>query len=218
VTKQPLLTVKNLHKSFGQYHLFSHLHWTIYPGDKVALIGSNGVGKSTFLNILSGLIKADSGSIYFAGHRIDKLSPRKIALLGLRRSFQINHFFKGLSVTENLCLAGPNRINSMLDFTGLQAKANYKASTLSYTEQRMLELAMAVSPPHRLLLLDEPSAGMSKTHTDKCLQYLKQTEQTLILVEHNLDLVYQLCNRVGILENHQLTMYKSVADLKKRVA
>jgi branched-chain amino acid transport system ATP-binding protein len=218
---EPLLRARKLTKTFGAIKATDELSLEIQNGEIHAVIGPNGAGKTTAIGQLSGELKSDNGTIYFAGRDITRLPAHKRAHLGLARSFQITSIFLNFTVEDNVAMAiqahdghsfrfwkpartdrklrNPSR--EVLKEVGLAHRADVTAANLSHGEQRQLELAMALATRPTLLLLDEPTAGMgledSKLMVD-LLQNLKG-RTTILMVEHDMDAVFALADRITVL-------------------
>ena len=220
-TMQPILTLSGVHKAFGETQIIRGVDLELRDGERHALIGPNGAGKSTVFHLISGHYVPNSGRIHFDGHDIQGASPQHINRLGLARSFQITNIFPKLSVYENLRLAVMRRhgvqhtlwrfINSyprvreeterLLEQVRLAARRDAIAGELSYSEQRSMEIAMALASDPKVILLDEPMAGMSHEETDYAVELIKNVTQgrSLLIVEHDMDVVFSLCDRISVL-------------------
>lgn len=220
-TMQPILTLSGVHKAFGETQIIRGVDLELRNGERHALIGPNGAGKSTVFHLISGHYVPNSGRIHFDGHDIQGASPQHINRLGLARSFQITNIFPKLSVFENLRLAVMRRhgvqhtlwrfINSypkvreetehLLEQVRLAARRDAIAGELSYSEQRSMEIAMALASDPKVILLDEPMAGMSHEETDYAVELIKNVTQgrSLLIVEHDMDVVFSLCDRISVL-------------------
>jgi branched-chain amino acid transport system ATP-binding protein len=218
---QPILTLSGVHKAFGETQIIRGVDLELRDGERHALIGPNGAGKSTVFHLISGHYVPSSGRIHFDGHDIQGASPQHINRLGLARSFQITNIFPKLSVYENLRLAVMRRhgvqhtlwrfINSyprvreetehLLEQVRLAARSDAIAGELSYSEQRSMEIAMALASNPKVILLDEPMAGMSHEETDYAVELIKNVTQgrSLLIVEHDMDVVFSLCDRISVL-------------------
>lgn len=218
---EPLLHVDHLAKRFGGIVATDDLLLTVTKGELHAVIGPNGAGKTTLIDQLSGRLIPDSGRIQFAGHDITVLPPYRRSALGLARSFQITSLFLDLSVLDNVALAVQAHAGHSFRFwrdvrgeaelreparaalarVGLAARAEQPAAALSHGEHRQLELAMALAGNPRMLLLDEPMAGLGPEESVRMvemLQALKQ-EYTILLVEHDMEAVFALADRITVL-------------------
>ncbi len=214
-----ILNVDRLEKNFGALMAVNRVSFTIEPGERHAIIGPNGAGKTTLFNLISGELEPSNGLVQFVGQDITKLPPNERAQLGMARTFQRNNLFLGLSVWENVRLAGhpvkgvsPRAFGSTespkseivresLERVGLSERRDTLARNLSYGEQRQLELAIALATQPKILLLDEPAAGMSPAETNRLLGLLRDMPRsiTLLIIEHDMDVVFGLAERVTVL-------------------
>jgi ABC-type branched-subunit amino acid transport system ATPase component len=222
-----MLTIKNLNKSFSGVKSLNNLNLEIQPNKITAIIGGNGAGKTTLFNVLSGLIKQDSGQILFENTDISKLDSYKRARLGITRTFQTNGTFPNLTVYENLLLAGDYNtsfISSILGFSkeGIpqehqiievlnQVKLlNHKdklAKNLSGGQQKLLELARSFLSPHKILLLDEPLAGVSPSMRQEILEMLKffsQKKETVVFIEHDINFISSIADVIVTMEQGEV--------------
>ena len=218
---QPILSVQGLRKSFGETEIIRGIDLELAAGERRALIGPNGAGKSTLFHLISGQLAPSAGSIVFDRQRIDGWTPQRINRRGLARSFQITNIFPKLSVFENVRIAAMQRhrvqytfwrllermarvreqAERLLEQVRLQGRAATLAGELSYSEQRSLELAMTLASDPKLVLLDEPMAGMSSEETQYTLQLIREVTvgRALLLVEHDMEVVFSLADRVSVL-------------------
>lgn len=222
-----LLEIRGLNKTFGGVKAVTNLDMTVREGEIHALIGPNGSGKTTTLNVVSGLYRANDGSVRFRGENLTQLSPHAIAARGITRTFQNIRLFPRLTVFENVLIGRhtrlrtnfwaalvPNAMTSreegeareraatLLEFVGLASQAHVRARTLAYGDQRRLEIARALAAEPSLLLLDEPAAGMNPTETDALVRLLHEIRArgiTLLLIEHDMNLVMSISDRVTVL-------------------
>lgn len=222
---QPVLDVRGVHCVLGGQTVLSNLNLRIEAGERVALIGPNGAGKSTLFQAISGLLPLRSGSIWLAGQRIDRLHPSQIALAGLGRSFQSPQVFGSLSVADNLrgALVARQRprhwwrqragdasleheTQHWLDVLHLQICADIPAQQIDYARLRALELGLGLLGQAPLLLLDEPTAGMSRAQAEHMLDLIEHVcaDRTLLLIEHDPDAVFRLASRVMVLHQGQV--------------
>ena len=215
------IELKALRKSFGKTEIIRGTDLAIAPGERVAIIGPNGAGKSTLFNLISGRINATSGEILLNGQRIDGLKPYEISRMGLARSFQITNIFGRLSVFENLrCgvlwsmgykyafwkfLAGMTdaneRAEELLRMIKLDRKRDALAMNLTYAEQRALEIGITIAGGANVVLLDEPTAGMSKSETSRFIELIREVTvgKTLLTVEHDMGVVFGLADKIAVL-------------------
>jgi branched-chain amino acid transport system ATP-binding protein len=218
---EPLLQVESLAKRFGGIVATDDLALDVAAGELHAIIGPNGAGKTTLIAQLSGQLRPDSGRIRFAGHDITALPMDRRSRLGLARSFQITSLFLDLSVLDNVALAVQAQAGhsfrfwrdarnepelrqparTALERVGLGARAELPASVLSHGEHRQLELAMALAGEPRMLLLDEPMAGLGPEESTAMLELLRslKRELTILLVEHDMEAVFALAERITVL-------------------
>jgi branched-chain amino acid transport system ATP-binding protein len=200
-----------------------------------AIIGPNGAGKTTFFRLLSGDLPPSHGRIWFAGKEISRLPAYRRSRLGVGRSYQIASAFPTLSVFENVRIAAQppkadyqlwktyrpggalaRRVDDMLAFVGLDPKRQTLASQLSYGDRRRLELGMALASEPQLLLLDEPTAGMTPRETDATVELIRRIAQgrTLILVEHKIKVVMSICDRVTAFHQGRILAEGTPADIR----
>ncbi len=214
------LELKNLHKSFGKTQIIRGIDLAVTKGERVAIIGPNGAGKSTLFNLISGRFAPTSGEIWLGAHRIDGKQPFEINRLGLSRSFQITNIFPKLSVFENLrCavlwslgykytffkfLANLDDANDLaeqyMERIRLGKKRDVLAMNLTYAEQRALEIGITIAGGAEVILLDEPTAGMSKSETLRFIQLIRQVTEgkTLLTVEHDMGVVFGLADKIAV--------------------
>ena len=218
---EPLLAVRGLRKRFGGLVATDGVDLDVAEGETLAIIGPNGAGKTTLIGQLAGDVRPDAGTIRFAGAEVTALSAAARSHRGLARSFQITSIFREFSALDNVALAvqahaghsfrfwraaraeaslrGPAR--AILERVGLGARADVVAGTLAHGEQRQLEIAMALATRPRLLLLDEPVAGMGLDESQRMVELLRvlRGRHTIVLVEHDMDVVFALADRISVL-------------------
>jgi branched-chain amino acid transport system ATP-binding protein len=216
-----MLEVRKLTKTFGALLATDGIDFDVAEGETHAVIGPNGAGKTTFISQLAGNLRPDSGSVRFAGADITNLSAPRRARMGLARSFQITSVYPEFSALDNVALAvqahsghsfrfwrtargDPALVEpakKVLDEVGLASRMNVLAANLAHGEQRQLEVAMALATGPRLLLLDEPMAGMGTEESQRMIALLQKLKQkkTIILVEHDMDAVFRLADRISVL-------------------
>ncbi|HJT61763.1 MAG TPA: ABC transporter ATP-binding protein, partial [Burkholderiales bacterium] len=216
-----LLRVEGLSKAFGALKATDRVDLEVQEGETLAIIGPNGAGKTTLISQLAGNLRPDAGSIRFAGEDVTALPAPRRARRGFARSFQITSVFAEFTALQNVALAvqahaghsfrfwravhedaaltGPAR--EFLTQVGLQSRAQVAAANLSHGEHRQLEVAMALATRPRLLLLDEPMAGMGIDESQRMIELLAtlKRRQTMILVEHDMDAVFKLADRIAVL-------------------
>jgi branched-chain amino acid transport system ATP-binding protein len=217
----PAVELKDLRKSFGKTEIIRGANLVVAPGERVAIIGPNGAGKSTLFNLISGRFGASSGEVRLNGERIDGLAPFEINRKGLSRSFQITNIFGRLSVFENLrCgvlwslgyryafwkfLAGlkdaNERAEQLVHMIKLDRKRDTLAMNLTYAEQRALEIGITIAGGANVVLLDEPTAGMSKSETARFIELIREVTvgKTLLTVEHDMGVVFGLADKIAVL-------------------
>ncbi|MCC0178356.1 ABC transporter ATP-binding protein [Waterburya agarophytonicola K14] len=222
-----LLNATQLSKSFGGIKAVNNAHIRVDRGSITGLIGPNGAGKTTLFNLLSNFIRPDSGSILFDNQPIHSLPPHKIAERGFIRTFQVARVLSRLSVLENMLLATPNqtgenffkvwfqqgklrseerankeRAMSILESVGLSAKAYDYAGALSGGQRKLLEMARTLMTNPKLILLDEPAAGVNPTLINQICEHILDWNQqgiSFLVIEHNMDVIMSLCDRVWVL-------------------
>lgn len=215
------LELNNVSKSFGRTEIIRGANLQVNVGERVAVIGPNGAGKSTLFNLISGRFLPTSGEILLNGNRINGLKPYEINRLGLSRSFQITNVFPKLSVFENLRCGVLWSLGYQYSFwkflddlddanaaatrlmhdIGLEQKREVLAGNLTYAEQRALEIGITIAGGAGVVLLDEPTAGMSKSETNRFVALIKQVTagKTLLTVEHDMGVVFGLADRIAVL-------------------
>jgi branched-chain amino acid transport system ATP-binding protein len=225
-TAQPLLSARSLVRKFGGLIAVNQVSVDLYEGQLHAVIGTNGAGKSTFINMLSGEISLSSGSIHLDDLPITGWSQPRRARAGIGRSYQRTTIFARFSVLENCrvsaqaslqrpwriweradtCDASLQIARQALERVGLQAQAQYQAGSLSHGQKRQLEIAMCLATRPRVLLLDEPLAGMGVEESERMLcllEHLKQ-DHAVLLVEHDMDAVFRVADRITVMVNGQV--------------
>lgn len=223
------LELKDLRKSFGKSEIIRGINLAVNPGERVAIIGPNGAGKSTLFNLISGRFAPTSGEVLLDGQRIDGKKPFEINRMGLSRSFQITNIFPKLSVFENLrCgvlwslgykytflkfLANLDDANARADelmaMIKLDKKRDVLATNLTYAEQRALEIGITIAGGARVILLDEPTAGMSRSETSRFITLIKEVTvgKTLLTVEHDMGVVFGLADKIAVVVYGEIIAY-----------
>jgi branched-chain amino acid transport system ATP-binding protein len=218
---EPLLETSGLTRRFGGLVAISELALAVEPGEIHAVIGPNGAGKTTLVAALAGELRPDAGTIRFAGHDISRLGATRRAALGIARSFQITSIFREFSVADNVALAVQAQAGhsfrlwrrartdpllreparAVLAELGLAGRADMTAALLSHGEKRVLEIAMVLATRPRLLLLDEPMAGMGPAESAEIVHLLARLKGKLaiVLVEHDMDAVFTLADRITVM-------------------
>lgn len=225
-TTQPILSLRDVHKSFGPAKIIQGLNLDIAPSERHAIIGPNGAGKSTMFNLISGQFWPTSGQIMLKGQDISRTPPFQINRKGLSRSFQVSNIFTNMSVRENVRCAVlyaegqgysfwrnigrlkgvKRRTAEILDHVGLIDKADMPAALLPYADQRTLEIAITIAGGADVILLDEPTAGMSHSETDRAIDLIRRASEgrTLLIVEHDMGVVFGLADRISVLVYGQI--------------
>ena len=216
-----LLSVENVSRHFGSLVAVNGVSLTVHPGELRAVIGPNGAGKTTFFNLISGFFPPTAGKIVFDGQDITALPPEKRVTRGMARTFQITEIFPELSVRENLRIpvevaaglrlnirpsggaALRSRIDELLEISGLASKADRLAGELPHGDQRTIEIMTALALKPRLLLLDEPTAGMGDQETYDITALIRRLHReqklTIVLIEHDMRVVFNLADRIMVL-------------------
>ena len=214
------LELKDLRKNFGKTEIIRGANLAVKAGERIAIIGPNGAGKSTLFNLMSGRLAPTSGEVLLNGKSVNGLRPYEINRLGLSRSFQITNIFPKLSVFENLRCGvlwslgyrytflrflsklddANERTEQLIRQVGLERKRDVLAVNLTYAEQRALEIGVTIAGGASVILLDEPTAGMSKTETAHFIALIKEVTvgRTLLTVEHDMGVVFGLADRIAV--------------------
>ncbi len=230
------LQVTGLSRNFGSLRAVNNVSLRVEPGERRAIIGPNGAGKTTFFNLVSGAIPVSAGSIRLGNRDVTRLPDWRRVRLGLSRTFQRNNLFTSLPVFENVRLAvqrpqgvsydllrsarshtGINdRVGEILEQVGLSARAKTVVANLSYGEQRQLEIALALATEPTILLLDEPTAGMSVAETGRMITLIERLPPglTLLIVEHDMEVVFAIAQRITVLHLGQVLTEGEPAQIK----
>lgn len=214
------LELENVRKSFGKTEIIRGVNLAVKPGERVAIIGPNGAGKSTLFNLISGRFSPSSGDIKLNGIKINEKKPFEINRLGLSRSFQITNIFPKLSVFENLRCGvlwslgykysfwkfladlddANDKAEELMEMIRLHKKKDVLAMNLTYAEQRALEIGVTIAGGAGVVLLDEPTAGMSKSETKRFIELIREVTvgKTLLTVEHDMGVVFGLADRIAV--------------------
>ncbi|MBI4607707.1 MAG: ABC transporter ATP-binding protein [Candidatus Rokubacteria bacterium] len=218
---QLALSLTDVSKAFGGLHAVDGVSLEVKPGERRAIIGPNGAGKTTLFNLISGEMPPTAGRITLFGRDVTRLAPHRRAALGLGRTYQITNLFPSLSVLENCLLAVQalrptklhlhralsrysflfDRARSVLEAVGLTGKEGETVRNLSHGEQRQLEIALALAGAPKLLLLDEPTAGLSPAESNMMTALLKRLDPgiTILIIEHDMDVAFEVTNRITVL-------------------
>ena len=239
----PVLEMQNVEKHFGGVHAIDNFSVKIEQGQIHGLIGPNGAGKTTIFNNITGIYAPDSGKILFLGKDITGSSPHKVAQLGIGRTFQNIRLFSNLSVMENVIIASgmdatynmpqallhtkkyterekhlQDKAMNLLEIVGLQDKAGERANSLPYGHQRKLEIARAMALEPKLLLLDEPAAGMNADESKELVEFVRQIRDrfdiTILMIEHHMDVVTNLCVYCTVLNFGKTIAVGTPAEVK----
>ena len=234
------LELKDVRKSFGRSDIIRGASLAVAKGERCALIGPNGAGKSTLFNLVSGRFGISSGDILLGGRSIDGLRPYQINRLGLARSFQISNLFENLSVYENLRCAAlwslgykysfwqrlgalrdvHERAEDIMEQIGLQRQRKATASVLTYAEQRALEIGVTIAGGADVILLDEPTAGMSRSESDAAVELIRKVTvgKTLVMVEHDMSVVFGLADKIAVLVYGEIIACDTPANIRNNSA
>lgn len=229
--------VANLKKSFGGLAVTNDVSIAMHPGDRVALIGPNGAGKTTFVNLVTGNLAPDSGEVRLGGETVTKVDAAGRVKRGLVRSFQVTRLFQEMTPAEHVALAilqrdgktgrmfgnflsmpgVMNEVSGMLQTLGLTALMHRKVSEIAYGQQRLLEIAVAMALKPKVLLLDEPAAGVPQSDTSRIEQALADlpADLAVLMIEHDMDLVFRFARRVIVLAAGAIIFDGSPADVTK---
>jgi len=233
------LELKDLRKSFGKTEIIRGCNLSVNAGERVAIIGPNGAGKSTLFNLMSGRFEPTSGDVLLSGQRINGKKPYEINRLGLSRSFQITNIFPKLSVFENLRCAvlwslgyrytffkflanledANDRAIELMEMIRLEKKRDILAMNLTYAEQRALEIGITIAGGANVILLDEPTAGMSKSETTRFIKLIKEVTigKTLLTVEHDMGVVFGLADRIAVVVYGEILAFDTPEAVRANV-
>ena len=219
--REPVLELRALSKSFGGLRAVRDVTLKIMPGDRKAIIGPNGAGKTTLFNLMTGRFPVSAGTIELDGRSIDGLAPHEINRRGLSRSFQITSIFPRMTVFENIrcgllwsqgyrysfwhLVARQHTLTAaaeqLLEDVNLISRRHVPAGLLTYAEQRALEIAITIAGGAHTIILDEPTAGMSRTEADRAVELIRRMTEgkTLVMVEHDMSVVFDLADVISVL-------------------
>jgi branched-chain amino acid transport system ATP-binding protein len=234
------LELKDVRKCFGKSEIIRGANLSVAKGERCAIIGPNGAGKSTLFNLVSGRFAISGGDIRLNGESVNGLRPFEINRLGLARSFQISNLFEKLSVYENLRCAvlwslgykysfwqrlgglrdAHERAEQVLEEIGLQRQRNLPAAVLTYAEQRALEIGITIAGGADVILLDEPTAGMSRSESDAAVELIRRVTvgKTLVMVEHDMSVVFGLADKIAVLVYGEVIACDSPANIRANSA
>ena len=234
------LELIDVRKSFGRSEIICGANLTLAKGERLAVIGPNGAGKSTLFNLVSGRFGISGGDIRLNGNSISGLRPFEINRLGLARSFQISNLFDKLSVYENLRCAvlwslgykysfwqrlgglkdAHERAQQVLEEIGLQRQRNVPAGVLTYAEQRALEIGITIAGGADVILLDEPTAGMSRSESDAAVELIRKVTvgKSLVMVEHDMSVVFGLADKIAVLVYGEVIACDTPANIRSNAA
>lgn len=234
-----ILRTVDLTKSFGKQIAVNKVNLDICTGEFVSIIGPNGAGKTTFFNLITGAFRPDSGTIYFKGQDITRVKEYNRVQMGMARCFQITNVFPHISVLENVRLAvqaksrhryrlfiNANKLkelteyaNYCLEMVQLQSLASYLAVSLTHANQRKLEIAIQLASQGELMLLDEPTAGMSAEEVPAIVEVIKdirkKEQKTIVMVEHKLNMVLSLSDHIAVMDYGALIAYDSPRKIQE---
>jgi branched-chain amino acid transport system ATP-binding protein len=232
-----ILTIQNLHRHFGGVAAINGVSLEFAERELRSVIGPNGAGKTTLFNVITGKLSADSGRIVFQDREITNKPPHEVVRLGICRTFQKSSIFPGLTTLENLRIARQIRVGgshrlfaardslktvqedsrAILQLVGLSDKANLLASNLSHGDQRLMEIGVALAGSPRLLLLDEPTAGMSPRETEQTVRLVRELAKdvAVILVEHDMEVVMAISDRISVMHQGTIIAEGAPEEIKR---
>lgn len=236
----PAIELIDVRKNFGKTEIIRGLTLAVLEGERHAIIGPNGAGKSTAFNLICGRIRPSAGKISLKGTATAQMTPFQISRLGLSRSFQITNIFPRLTVLDNVRCAVfwalgyrytlwrfvdalpdvEERAIEVLQSVGLSHRKDNMAGTLGYAEQRALEIGMTLAGGADIILLDEPTAGMSNSEAERAIDLVRKvtTGRTLLMVEHDMRVVFELADRISVLANGQIIETGNPDEVRKSKA
>ena len=236
----PAIELVDVHKSFGRTQIIRKVSLTVEAGTRQALIGPNGAGKSTLFNLITGKYPVTVGRIRLKGEDITGLDPQQINRRGLSRSFQVTNIFPRLSVFENVRCAvlwslgyrysfwhrvdraddALERAERVLEQLNLTGRRDVPAGVLSYAEQRALEIGITIAGGADVILLDEPTSGMSHSETEQVVQLIREVTvgKTLLMVEHDMSVVFELADQIAVLVYGELIAHDTPARIRANAA
>lgn len=234
--KEPALVLTDLRKDFGKTSIIRGVSLSVVAGERHAIIGPNGAGKSTLFHLISGRFPPSGGTVALHGHDITNLKPSAINRRGLSRSFQVSNLFPRLSVSENIRCAllwstgyrycfwrwadrlsdVSAKVEDVLTRTGLSGRRDTLAGVLSYADQRALEIGIAIAGGADVVLLDEPTAGMSHSETRRTIDLIREVTvgKTLVMVEHDMGVVFDLADRISVLVYGEIIATGTASEIR----
>ena len=232
----PILEVTQLNKHFGGIHVTRDMNFSMAEGEQSAIIGPNGAGKSTFMNLLTGYHRCDSGSVVFTGKNVTNQAPHRIARLGISRAFQVSSIFPRMTVAENVRSAvhaqmrqsfnifgvagriGIEETGRLLALCGLEAKRDVTGGELAQGDKKRLELAIALAGKPRLLLLDEPTAGMSIDEAQSTMNLVdrlnRELSLTVLFTEHDMGIVFNHARKLTLMHRGEIIVQGTPAEVR----
>ncbi len=234
-----MLRVENLTKYFGEVHAVDNVSFTLEEGGVTSVVGPNGAGKTTLINLISGAIKPDAGRIYYKGRDITGYPPSKISRIGIARSFQIPHIFLRMTVLDNILIPlfsrkglSRNLIKRATDYPevlksaedilgsfGLWEKRNFLANELPHGDRKLLDIAMALAMEPELVLLDEPTSGVSIREKSRIMEIVEEAIRergvTALIVEHDMDIVFSYSEKIIVMHQGKILAMGSGEEIKR---
>lgn len=232
-----LLQVQNLRKSFAKLTVLHDISFGVREGELKSIIGPNGAGKTTLFNVITGRLPLDEGRIFFHRQEVTGAKPHVLSQLGIARSFQINNFFPTLSTRENVQLAVQSRMKKgtsswsrfarsdgmeekafrVLESIGLREQGDERAMNLSYGDQRKLEIGLALATEPKLLMLDEPTSGMSRYESRSMIDLIEKLSKqvTIILIEHDIELVMRVSHSILVIHYGEKIAEGTPAEIER---
>ncbi len=231
-----MLEIKNLSKNFSGFQAINNVNFLLDEGTRHAIIGPNGAGKTTFFNLITGHLEPTEGEVIFEGQSLVGMPPYRIVKLGIARSFQRINIYPRMTVAENVQVAliardgrhlnmftraeglNAKETDELLQLVGLTHERNEIAGELAYGRQKQLELAISLAPNPKVLLLDEPTAGMSPTETTESIQLVdrisKERDLTLLFTEHDMGVVFGIADRISVLHHGEIIASGSPEEVR----
>ncbi len=231
-----LLKVEKISKSFGTLKVLQNVSLEVQPGERHVIIGPNGAGKTTLFNCMTNHLAINAGAVYLEGKKISTIPPHKLVRLGMSRTFQKNNLFGTLTVEENLHLAlastKPYRYqlmkplsnysdikketNEILEQWKIDSRRHIKVDNLSYGEQRLLEVLLAMASKPKLLLLDEPTSGMSPAETAQTSEIIQNLPRTMavVVIEHDMEVVFSIADRITVLHHGEVILSGAPEEIR----